>query len=401
MNVTFYKGFAKRPNSFKVPVNWPEADTLSVDGEIKGDFSPLAPVIRFSASSFPADVMPTPVYCSIASFSRYYFASWAFVSGFWEASLTCDTLASFRAQILDTSQYVERSASRVNPNIIDGEYAPTVAIIRAHAELTQEEVWGAGYAAGTYVVGVVSPSDLSLMSNVGAVRYYAMSQLGFSALMYSLLSSPNWMQIDASEISQELQKALINPAQYIVSAFWLPIPSATFIGTPGDFQDGSVVTSIKLGWWNFNIGVNARILYNPTGIYDSWSRWVTFSYIKHPQTSIFGDWINVSPYAKYTLDFPPFGCVDLDTTDLKDSDGKLSIHVFVQAYTGDATAYIFDGDAETYPTQSPLIGTLHANLGVQLPTGQIRMNLSDWKNAVTLGAVVGGEELVNILTEGD
>lgn len=392
VTVRFFHGFSKKPNSFKVPSG--TTTYTDVDGEIKGDFSPYAPVIRFSNSVFSPSVVPSITYCYIAKFSRYYFVEWAMVSGCWEGSLTCDVLGSFRTPALASSQYVARSASAFNSYLIDSACTPTTNVQTALAAVTQAQVWGADYESGTYVIGVVAPSA---GKNTGAVVYYAMSQLGFSALMYALLISPNWMQIDPSEISYDLQKALINPAQYIVSAVWLPIDAATFIGTSTEYG-ADITSTIKFGWWDFNLGVNCRILHQPTTEYDSYSKWLVIDYGLHPETALYGNWVNVSPYTKITLDFPPFGCIDLDTTDLNPTVHKISIHVFVHAYNGDATAYIFNGDKETYPNTTFLIGSLRANIGVQLPVGQIRMNIGNWQNAAALAAATGAEELVNVIT---
>lgn len=395
LKIRVYRLFSKAPNSFKVPTGL----YSEIDGELKGDFSPYAPVIRFSEITYSPTVFPDGKYCYIPKFSRYYFMSFAFVSGAWEASLTCDVLASFKSTVLATTQYVLRSASAYNQYLIDSACTPTTNVETALAATTQSAVWGATYETGTYVLGVVAPSPLNQLRNIGAVRYYAMTQVGFSALMYALLNSPNWMGIQTSEISAELQKALINPAQYIVSAVWLPIDAASFIGTTTEY--GSDITqTIKLGWWDFNIGVNCRLLHEPVGEHDMYSKWLVIDYGLHPDTNDFGVWVNVSPYSKITLEFPPFGCIDLDTTDLNPAVHKISIHVFLHAQTGDAAAYIFNGDKENYPLTTYLIAVVRGNVGVQLPVGQVAMNVANWKNAAALGAVVGGEELVNILKGG-
>ena len=397
MVVTFYPGFFKKPNSTALPAG--DAETQVITGELKGDFSPYAPVIRFR--TIPATSCPTTVYCYIASFKRYYFVSWAFVSGFWEASCVCDVLGSYKTQILSSSQFVERSESAATGHIMDGACIPSTYTTTALASLTQAQVWGANYAAGVYVVGVVCGGALTEVGkNIGAVRYYAMTQTGFDALMYAMLNSPDWMNIDASEISKDLQKALINPAQYIISAVWLPIDADVFIGDRASFGD-DITRDIRLGWWSFSIGTDCRILHNPCGQYDSWSRWLVIDYGEHPQTDIFGRWVNYSPYTKVTLDFPPFGCVDLDTTDLNPAEHKIAIHMFVHAYNGEATAYIFNGNKELYPDSTILIATLHANVGVQIPIGQIAVNTGNFKNAIVAGAVTGAAELANAVMEGN
>lgn len=394
MVVTFYPGFSKKPNSTALPASG--ATTQVINGEIKGDFSPYAPVIRFR--TIPATSCPTMVYCYIPSFKRYYFVSWAFVSGFWEGSLTCDVLGTYKGQIRASQQFVERSESQSDTYIIDGACNPKGQVEFAQAVVGQTAIWGTDYESGTYVVGIVS---CSAGNNIGAVCYYAMSQLGFNALMYALLNSPNWMNIDPTEISTDLQKALINPAQYIVSSVWLPINAAAFIGTSQDVPTGAdVTTTVRLGWWSFDIQVNCRVLHRPTSEYDSWMRTFVCNLLQHPDTQEFGTWVNLSPYTKVTLDFPPFGCIDLDTTDLMHNLGVLSCRMFIQTYTGDATLYIFAGNIDTDPTHAQMIGSLQANVGVQIPVGQIAINPGNFKNAIVAGAVTGAAELANAVMEG-
>lgn len=394
MVVTFYPGFSKKPNSTARPAAG--ATTQVITGEIKGDFSPYAPVIRFK--TIPATSCPTMVYCYIASFKRYYFVAWAFVSGFWEGSLTCDVLGTYRGQIRSSQQFVERSGSDYDPYIIDGACNPKGQVEFTQAVVPQTNIWGVNYETGTYVVGVVS---CSAGNNIGAVCYYAMSQMGFNALMFALLNSPNWLNIDSTEISTDLQKALINPAQYIVSAVWLPINAADFIGTPQDDPTGPDVTTIvRLGWWSFNVEVNCRVLHRPISEWDSRSRSFTCNLILHPDTQEYGTWVNLSPYTKVTLDAPPFGCIDLDTTDLMHNLGVISCRMFIHSYNGDATMYIFSGDIQTSPNTAQMIGSLQANVGVQIPVGQIAINPGNFKNAIVAGTVTGAAELANAVMEG-
>lgn len=392
MRIVFFEQFMKEANSFAIP---PENYNIFLkpvyDGEIKGDFSPLAPVVRFKTIS--AQSIPEATYCYIESFRRYYFMTWAFVGGFWEASLTCDVLGSFRDEILATNQYVKRSASIRNGNIIDPNYATIAGQGRGIAYAEQQNIWGVNFYNGSVVISVVNSSQW----NIGANTYYAMSYTSFRALMFALLNSPNWMGIDTSEISAELQKALINPAQYITSAVWLPIPATSFVdGGPA----ADIGTIIRFGWWQFDLQSNIRVLHAPFGSTDSWSRTIVFNFSEHPQKDTFGGWLNLSPYTKRTLEFPPFGTIDLDTTDLI-GQTAITCRVFVQSYTGDATMYIFSGDYVNDPNNAKIIMSMVGNVGVQLPVGQIAMDLNNYKNALIAGAAVGAEELVNIVSGGE
>lgn len=384
MQITFFERFMKQADSTKIP----PADYNSFlkpiyEGEIKGDFSPLAPVVRFK--TIPATKQPTCTYCYIESFRRYYFMSWAFVSGFWEASLTCDVLGSFRAEILNSTQYVKRSASESDGLISDAANYPSAVAHGASITYAQQQnIWGVDFEQGTIVISVVNNSE---GGNIGACTYYAMTYLAFRALMLALLRSPDWMEIDTSEISSELQKALINPMQYVTSCIWLPIASRSFV-LSGEASDR--VTSIKFGWWTFNLQTTIRILHDPFGQYDSWSRTIVFNFTDHPQADR-GEWLNLAPYTRRTLDIPPFGTIDLDTTDLT-GFSALSMRIFIQAYTGDALLYVYAGNYTTDPNNAKIIMSLTGSVGIPLPVGQIRMDASKFKSALIGGAVVAAAD---------
>lgn len=380
MRIVFFEQFMKQADSTKIPPSdYPGLLKPIYDGEIKGDFSPLAPVVRFK--TIAATKQPTCTYCYIESFRRYYFMSWAFVSGFWEASLTCDVLGSFREEIRNSTQYVKRSASELNKMVSDAANYPSISNHGGSIAYAQQaDIWGVNFYTGTVVISVVN----STQWNIGANTYYAMSYTSFRALMYALLNSPNWMQIDSSEISAELQKALINPAQYITSAVWLPINSASFVdGGPS----ADVIQTIRFGWWEFNLQSNIRILHAPFGQNDSWSRTLVFQFTEHPQATR-GDWLNLSPYTRRTLDIPPFGTIDLDTTDLIGTN-YVSLRIFIQSYTGDALLYVYSGDYNTDPNNAKIIMSLSGSVGIPLPVGQIRMDASKFKSAIIGGAAVG------------
>lgn len=380
MQIRFFEQFMKQADSFKIPPSdYPGLLKPIYEGEIKGDFSPLAPVVRFR--SIPATEQPKCTYCYIEEFRRYYFMSWAFVSGFWEASLTCDVLGSFRTEVLATQQYVKRSASEKNVRISDSNYPTIVQQRRSIVNATQADIWGVNFYNGTVVISVVNCST----KNIGANTYYAMTYEAFNGLMYALLNSPNWLNIDTSEISADLQKALINPAQYITSCVWLPINSAAFVNG-GAAEDRTTI--IRFGWWEFNLERTIRILHTPFGQDDSWSRSVVIQFDNHPQLSEFGNWLNLSPYTRRTLEFPPFGCFDLDTTDLIGVN-EITCRVFVHSYTGDATLYVFAGNYLTDPANSRLITSLTGSVGIPLPVGQIRIDASKVKSAIIGGAAVG------------
>ena len=213
--VTLYS-FQKKRNSTARPLDG--AGTVFT-GNIKEDFSPLSFSMTFNLGNDNSEIPPYN-YAYIPEFSRYYYVTdWVFVSGLWRASLTVDVLATYKTQILNSYQFVTRAEQALPAGIIDTSYVTLGGSKQFTTDqtLNPTSFWGAGYEDGTIVIGVIGDSGL----NVGAVTYYAMGIGGYRNLMNALLDDISWAQISVSEISEELQKALINPAQYIVSSIWL------------------------------------------------------------------------------------------------------------------------------------------------------------------------------------
>ena len=392
--------FAKKRNSTAQP---PEAAPVTVSGNIKEDFSPLAFNMTFDLGTLGNRTIPEYNYAYVQDFKRYYYITdWVFVSGLWRAALTVDVLASYKTDILASNQYVSRSASRTRAGVIDTAEVVNGGsnMITADQTMTPAAFWGTGFEDGTIVVGVIGNSGAS----IGAVTYYAMAIGGFQNLMHALLDDINWANISVSEISQELQKALINPAQYIVSCIWIPKNAIDFVVNSGA-PTSDIVTDIKLGWWSFSISAGgnvARILHNPLSFgYDWFEVTRYFEIDKHPQNTgpiggVDRAWLQLSPYSRYTLTFLPFGSFDLDTTELYNY-AYLQVRVRVHAYTGDAVLQL-SACTDNQGGGAKVITTLNANCGVPLPIGQIALNIGNMDSALTSAAIMGATEIAQDLS---
>lgn len=393
MIVTYLFTFAKRRNSTMRPNL---DDGVGVDGEIKHDFTPLSLAITFRLPR--KDQIPAYNYAYIPDFSRYYYITdWVFIGGLWRASLTVDVLATYKTQILASSQFVARAASEKLEGLIDSAY-PTIGgtgQVNADQTLPQWDFWGTSqypvsFDDGTIVLAVVNNSG----ANVGAITYYAMGVPGFNRLMSVMLSSISWANISVSEISDGLQKALVNPMQYIASVMWLPLNAIQVVAHSGA-PNADIVTDIKLGWWSFSIaqgGNVARVLHNPFATArDYYSVKTYFAVQKNGQSANRGQFLNLAPYAKYTLTFLPFGVIDVDTAELYGRD-YLGVEVRVHLYTGDAVLMLYASN-DDQGTSDKLITTMNANVGVPLPIGQISVDIRNIDSALTSAALMGASEL--------
>ena len=118
MQIYLYK-FNKRPNSTAQPL--PTAGK-AFTVQIKDECSFITPVLRFTPDNLVSGVF-SPVaynYVQIAYWQRfYYITDWQYINGSWEATLSVDVLASFKAEIGSTSAYVVRAAGASDGSIID------------------------------------------------------------------------------------------------------------------------------------------------------------------------------------------------------------------------------------------------------------------------------------------
>ena len=380
--------FRKRRNSTKQPTNITPDE---LNGEIKQTFSPLAMSVTFNFRS----ISPPPYnYARIDALERYYFIeNWTYNGGLWIGSFTTDVLASFKDQIGRSTQFVSRAYSRYDASIIDTTYlTKTEDMERLYSGLTPLDFWGADPLTnnGLIVVGVIGASA----NGLGPTSFYAMSLGVFNSLMSQMLSNISWAGISTTEISAELQKALINPIQYIVSAKWYPIDA-------GSFSQGAAVTSVQLGYWSFNLTGTARLL---STVASSWViRQSEVSIPKSPQS--LGNagarlqYLNLSPFAEYTFKFLPFGIFPIDSTDLFDQS-YLGIRVSANLISGDAVlalavkkftgGYAFD--------DKPILVT-QGQIGVEIPLAQITIDAQKWKNGLasagasavsTIAGMIGG-----------
>lgn len=264
MQAIFYQ-ISKRSNSTKLPTGG-----RAFEITLKAPCTIIDPEIKIATESNPTGYN----YCNIPIFGRYYWIkNWTYSDARWIASLTVDTLASYRAQISSATEYVVRSSAKYDGNIVDSLYptkAPiTTKTVKASTTPFSDDPEG---NVGFFVVAVNAPGYVSF----GGAIYLAMSGTTFQKLMAALLQNTDYLNISSEEISSNLTKALFNPIQYISKAFWIPCGNAG-IGTP--------ISEIPVGWWKMpNVG-NAYVIANNND-----KQVFTFSIVTphHPQLSTRG-----------------------------------------------------------------------------------------------------------------
>ena len=312
---------------------------------------------------------------------RYYFITeWLYHGGLWIAVCAVDALASFKLEIGNSYQYITRAYSDYDPSIIDTAYITKgYDILRNNATLTPSAFWGADAWGnnGTVVIGVVGSNN----GAIGAVTYYAMQMTTFGAFMGSMLSGISWANISTTEISEELQKALINPTQYIVSARWFPILFSSI-------STGITTLTLNLGWWNFTLSASAKMLTTVSSAWVSRDSELTIPHNPQATSDARLAYLDMSPYTTYMLKFLPFGIFEIDSTELF---GKtyMGLKVDLNLMTGDAVLKVTaKGVLDGYNWDNAFLVT-EGQIGVPLPIGQVRADLSNLKQGLNYGAAIG------------
>ena len=365
MQATFYK-FAKRTNSTKRPSG---GQGFGID--LKAPCNIIDPEIKIATQSDPTGYN----YCYLPTFSRYYWVkNWTYADGLWMASLTVDTLASYRDQIGYSTEYVVRSSAKFDPKIVDNLY-PTKATVTTKTMLANTTPFTDDPEGnrGFFVVAVNAPGYVSF----GGAVYLAMGGTTFQALMRALLSDTDYLDISAEEISSNLTKALFNPIQYLSKAFWIPCGNAA-IGAP--------INEIPVGWWKMrNVG-NAFVIQNTN---DKQVFTFNISTPHHPQHITRGVYTDGAPYSEYTLYCPPFGEIKLNAN-LFVLQSTLYCRLTVDYRTGDAVldlSFNHDFDTVFFSTSS--------NVAVSVQLAQIATNVDELSSLggliqTAVGAIAGG-----------
>ena len=334
--------FNKRENSTKVPDS--NEDNITLACNLKQGSGVISPVLSFKTTR---DIYMYN-YVSIGFYGRHYFIrDWTWNDGLWWATCEIDVLASWKSSIGASTQYILRSSHTYDGGIVDTLYPTTTGITTQVAAI--EKPWADSWGGGRYILGIINSDDLGS----GGVNYYLFTKAELNKLTHYLMDSADWLNIDAGEISVELQKALINPFQYITCCLWFPFEIS---------GSGEHIQNLKFGWWEMP-GITCWHL-----ILTRKNLEFTINIPKHPQAASRGNYLNLAPYTRYMLDFKPWGGIPIDTTFL---DGKTTLYIkaSVDLVTGKSILTI-----STDANYSQVITRLDSMCAVQIQLSQMAID---------------------------
>lgn len=208
------------------------------------------------------------------------------------AELECkeDVLATYRDQILNSTQFVMRSESEYSNAYTDPILPMQASVEERYSIQTIEE-----FKKGFFVLGVGGGESLL------GTNFYVMDAIMLGIFVKYIFNADNFAEL----IDNKVSKMFFNPMEYISTCIYFPYE---FVA---DSEGIWNTDKIKLGFYEWevpvSIGSYCKVIPNPT---------VTIDKVYEYQLSVLhkyddGNFRNFAPYASYKVFLPFRGTIDL------------------------------------------------------------------------------------------
>ena len=381
--------FNKRENSTKVPTPTQIAAGASYSCILLESTSLMSPTFKLSIASNPIAYN----YCYVSDFNRYYFVNdITSDNNFWYVSCSCDVLASFKTEVLAGSHYVLRSASSYDEYIGDSAYITKVKQTGTRVTgsvdgttATDPFSYSNGHSYVWCITGDVIDDTLT-NQQIGSNVYYWMDDRECYTLINYLLDVQEYSDIQPAEYSVAMQKALLNPMQYVNAVILLPFSKNATLATNNH---------VKFGYYDILLedAQHPPAVKRLTQGTMLKTQNLQFTIPKHPQASTYGKYMNAAPYTEYSVFLGPFGNIPLDPASLVD-ETTLQVTCQTECCTGQTRIFI-----RGLSTGAPMIYSGIAQTGAPVAVsqltrdmlGEIQNNLNiGWSKAAALTSIATG-----------
>lgn len=375
ITANFYS-FSKKSNSTKQPTG----TGTSYNIELCEDVSILTPRIILKGANL-SDYMGGFNYAYISTFGRYYFIRdimYNAQEGFWHMSLEVDVLATLKTSILGTTQFVERSASHYDLDMIDSLYPTKATPTKTYSGAVT--FFDDDPASGYYIVGINNNRKTTTiggttynMPKFGSVTYYVLTAQQLRDFTNYLMGVDNWVDdnnnpwwVSATAELKELLGTLTDPLQFVTTCKFVP---KKYI-----FDFANVGTTL-LYFGNVPGTTTGYLLDQLIPADHIVHKSLTIAIEDHPQKVTHGGWTNSNRLTSRVLRFEPFGLIPLDCTKLM-GFSYIYCDVAIDLVTGIGILSIYGlEDNQNIPsdiTTLPLLGTYTADVLIDIPVSQMR-----------------------------
>lgn len=272
--------------------------------------------------------------CYISDFGRYYWVEdWTYVDRQWVASCRVDVLATMKDEIGNSTRLVARSAFDFDNGVSDSIHATKMDPVTFNTNLT-----GLAFAHqlnyGLYVVGIIGQGNTFNAAGSGYVivtgtELQQMIDACFTENdnTWSASSLGGTVGEVFANYGKNFMKSIQNPAQFITSIVWIPLPS---LNTQTGFAP------VHIGPANTN--VYGATFTNPVATVS----FSTGTVLPTPITVNSGKWRLMEPFTRYTLVCPPFGSFPLDGARVVEKSGIINGIIKIDCLTGQAVLQLDD-----------------------------------------------------------
>lgn len=373
MNITLYSSFYKRHNSTKLPPVDPGLSAVTYNCYLLDATSITNPVITIEREAIERPFVYTFNYAYISDFNRYYFIDdITSVNNLWVFRMSVDVLASYKSAILSSSQYVVRSSSASDDNIVDSMYITKPLSLSDRCAVSE---YNTGNVSRTIRMHTDDPATAQVFyfnydnrvpengvcfgvvggNGVGA-NYYICTETEFINFMTRVFAL---VPADMGNMGDAMKKILMDLQQYIVSVVRLPV-------MPHSSNLAGAVTSVRLGTQDIPCDCYGL---SPGYHYEEYSLVNELTIPQHPNISTHA-YYALPPFTQYYLDFLPIGSVPLDAAKLYGYN-KIQIKWRVDFVSG--LAY-FKVGFEPYYDHFITLYTDIAQVGIPIPLSQLKVD---------------------------
>ena len=354
ITVVLYKQFNKDINSTKLPAS---AAGTTYQADIYDPCSIINPVIILNVGGTELQTQGYN-YAWIPNFGGrfYWITDMIYQEGRWFVHLDVDVLATYKAAIGETTQYVLRASSQYDEWITDDLYPTNSGESQLVSSITgswpNDHPFASQISTGIFICGIVGGTP-----TFGAVRYYAFTISQFNDFVSYLLGNTGYLG-DLGDITDDMAKLILNPLQYVQSCFWFPYAISPL---------GGSVSTIRVGWWD--VTCSASLVTLNDNLATSFLQFTFPSVPVHPQAATIGAYLRRSPYSHYRIWVPPIGLVDIPA-DLFYDVTSVDVYYHVDLISGKAVVDLY-GTTSTAGAGSKHLHSASAQLAVEVPIAQI------------------------------
>lgn len=349
----------------------------TVNGVLRDGTSVLHPIIVIEYMS-----VPSFNYAYIEKFKRYYYVTdvGSVVNNIWSISLDVDVLMSFGTQIRNCSAMVERNEYYYYLHVIDTHRQPTTEVIyvdRPNGYRTFDPTGLTDYSYN-YVLNIsstgtgilthdpypdISPLVRAKMSDMIRTSYlYAFAKYELDGLMRYVYSSSFW---------DTVTKLFANPSDAIISLIGYPMDIKAH-----DTGGGVLGPGVARYADHESLGFEA---YYINGSYDCVWNLGTLN-----TSSVYNDWRDYPPAARWRIFLPYCGWFDVDPNKLAHG---AKIQYIVELTTGKCKAVV----SKLRSTRDQIILTADGQIGYSIPISSTNLESVMRNDAQILGNMLTGQ----------